>query len=349
MIERYNIWLFLSLIAGMVSQGINQPTQQEPIRCMNFYGLETDHRGLVCDWVHQYSWYLDHLVGSMRINTIRLPFSYEYITYHDTSLMASFIEACNQRNLRVILDWHRTWMSHQGPTPEEGLTLQQFIDAWIHILQMFPNVYGVGIFNEIQPPDFEYTNSLHRQVISAIEKVYPGKYYYFAGCPRWGGDCESMELSDMPTWNRTFIEVHKYIFSGNSTPADWDVSIPSRIPSSRWFVGETGWKNEFEDERLWAEEFLSYLSFRKISNLCAWTIAHSGDTEGWWNDDCETFNWDKAAMLNSFWTNSLKQNRKYMIDNDGITSDNHPLLRRAYLSRAPDSVVKIHINKKDRP
>lgn len=281
------------------------------LNCMNFYGLETQRMGLVCDWKHEFTWYLDRLINNLSINTIRLPFSYELVKYHSFDLMDNFIRECEVRQLKVILDWHRTWNSHQGPEPEEGITRKEFIGTWIQLLQRYPNVYGVGIFNEIQNNDFDYANNLHREVITSIETMFPGKFVYFAGCPRWGGDCSLMDLSDMPTWDRTYIEVHKYIFSGESNVKDWDKSIPDRIESSHWFVGEVGWKQGVPEEREWAENFLAYLNHRNITDICAWTIAHSGDTEGWWKDDCETFQWEKASLLSSFWESSLKQLRKF--------------------------------------
>lgn len=281
------------------------------LKCMNFYGLETQRMGLVCDWSHEFTWYLDRLVADLGINTIRLPFSYELLKYHSLDLMDRFVHECGKRNIKVILDWHRTWNTHQGPTPEEGIDRAEFIASWIKMLERYPDVFGVGIFNEIQTDDFDYANKLHHEVITAIEKRFPGKFVYFAGCPRWGGDCNGMKLNDMPTWNRTFIEVHKYIFSGTSNQEDWEKSMPRNIPADHWFIGEIGWKHEMQKEREWAERFLAYLNSRNISNLCAWTIAHSGDTEGWWKDDCETFQLEKAALLRSFWSSTLKQVREF--------------------------------------
>lgn len=345
------LWLVSILMGCLCNSDFG--SFQNPIRCMNFYGLETDHMGMVCDWVHDHNWYLDRLVRDMKINTIRLPFSYEYIKFHNTDLMGQVIKSCHDRGLKVILDWHRNWMSHQGPTPEEGISFEEFTTTWIEVLRKFPNVYGVGIFNEIQLTDFNYANEMHRSVIFAIEREFPNKYYYFAGCVRWGGDCQFMNLFNMPTWNRTFIEVHKYIFSGNSTPVDWDKSIPFTIPPERYFVGEVGWKNDIAEERLWAEKFLSYLSVRNINNLCAWTIAHSGDTEGWWKDDCDSFQYDKAALLLSFWSNSLKQVRRYSKQQQKdhssyIKSDNRSLRLRHSLPLERDNVSYSHTDILDR-
>jgi len=267
--------------------------------------------GLVCDWAHPPYWYLDQLIQYMKINTIRLPFSYELVKYNSLGYLDSMMNECKKRGLKVILDWHRTWTSHQGPYPEEGITRDEFLDTWIFLLNRYPETYGVGVFNEIQGGDYDYAINLHKDTILSIENAFPNKYRYFCGCVKWGGDCSRIDLSDIADsiWNRTYIEVHKYIFSGPSNLADWEVSMPYHIPPERWFVGEVGWKNDILEERRWAENFLTYLNFRNISNLCAWTIAHSGDTEGWWKDDCENFQWDKASMLNSYWDKGLKKLR----------------------------------------
>lgn len=298
MIPALLVWLLL--IWTRLSRGF--PT---PIKCMNFYGLETDRRGLVCDWQHDPEWYLDKLKERLHINTIRLPFSYEYITSYDLSKMERIILSAGLRNMTVIMDYHRTWSSHQGPTPEEGLSLTDFENVWVHVLQRFrhhDNIMGVGIFNEIQTDDAAYTKSMHKRVIGRIEAKFPGRYHYFAGCPEWGSNCTDMDLSEMPTWNRTFIEIHKYAFSENSDPEFWDKTMPAAIPSDRWLVGETGWKS---NDSAWAQTFLTYLNNRSIDNICLWTIAHSHDTDGFWKDDCETFEEDKAKMMDTVWSLEL--------------------------------------------
>lgn len=283
-------------------------------KCMNFYGLETDRSGLVCDWAHDPSFYLKTLKDAMDINTIRLPFSYQYIKWDDLTLLDRFVDSCKQFDMDVILDYHRTWKSHQGPQPEEGITREEFVTAWKFIANRFrdrPHVKGIGVFNEYQGSNWTYLIDMHNAVISSIESDHPGRYNYYVGCAQWGGDCSGMKLKNYNLTNtsRLFVEVHKYIFSGVSVENDWDKSMPSSIPPDNWVVGEVGWKNGDRAHRDWAEKFVAYLIKRNISNVCAWTIAHSGDTEGWWNDDCETFDWNKAALFKSIWTENLKRLR----------------------------------------
>ena len=280
---------------------------------MNFYGLETPRRGFVCDWANSPIYYLSMLKSTMQIDTIRLPFSREYAEAGDFYLMDNFIHDCTSLGMDVILDYHRTWASHQGPTPQEGISLDQFKNTWTTLAlryKDYPNVIGIGIFNEYQGTDVSYITNVHNQIISTIESLVPNRYLYFVGCPNWGGDCEHVRLDNFSIdESRVFVEVHKYIFSGSSNHDDWDISMPVSIPPSNWFVGEVGWKHDVPQEREWAETFLAYLNKRNITNVCAWTIAHSGDTDGWWKDDCKEFDWSKASVLTSFWNDGFKRTR----------------------------------------
>ena len=274
-------------------------------RCMNFYGFETEAENTVCSWAHPPSWYMERLKKWMGINSLRVPFSYSYVSKGDMSKLDDFIVESYKQNIDIILDYHRTWPTHQGPTPEEGIEREDFLGAWVRILeryQMFPNVRGIGPFNEIQRADFDYTIKLHQDFAKEIESRFPNRFEYFFGCPSWGGDCSQMErLKELTVWNRSKVEVHKYKFSGVSNPNDWDKSMPSSISSDHWFVGETGWRTNVIEEKLWGDEFIDYLIDRKISNVCLWTIAHSYDTNGWWEDDCETFNVEKALHAMKVW------------------------------------------------
>ena len=283
------------------------------IRCMNFYGLETPRRDFVCSWSHDPEWYLKQLQSNLGINTIRLPFSRDYIQAGDLTLMDLFIAKCGKLHMDVILDYHRTWESHQGPTPEEGITLVDFVNTWLTLCGRYlntNNVIGIGIFNEYQGTDISYLKRFQQYTIHAIESAYPNRFEYFVGGTNWGGDCEQMNPNDYGVDpKRVFIESHKYSFSGTADHSDWDHSIPRSVLSQNWLIGETGWKHGVPSDQVWAEKFLSYLSSRNITNVCAWTIAHSGDTEGWWNDNCQDFDWNKAALLKSLWTKEFKRLR----------------------------------------
>ena len=276
------------------------------LRCFNFYGFETPRYGLVCDWKNPPLYYLTLLKSSMGVDTIRLPFSRENILRNAFYYMDNFISDCASLHLNVILDYHRTWSNHQGPHPEENITTQDFINAWVMIAYRYyekDNVIGLDIFNEYQGWNSSYIIGIQNRVIRAIEEEMPGRYLFFVGCVNWGTDCEDFRLDHFTIApNRLFVTVHKYIFTGSNTVVEWDRTIPRHIPASNWFIGEVGWRNDNAIERQWAESFLAYLSSRDIHNVCAWTIAHSDDTGGWWKDDCESFQTDKVHLLTDVWT-----------------------------------------------
>lgn len=275
----------------------------DPIRCINYYGIETEREAPVCSWKHEPSWYLSSLKEMLKLNTIRVPFSYQYIKNGKFTELDSIVETASSLNLSIILDWHRNTNSNQSASPETDLTVTEWIDSWTHILRRYSEkefVIGLGAYNELQTGDPDYAVSLQTQLVSKIEEVFPGRFQYFLGCPSWGSNCSGVSFSHMSTWNRTFVDIHTYPFSKNSTEASWNKTIPSSIESNHWFVGESGWFAKYETEK-WAKQFLGYLKNRNITNLCFWTIALSQDTGGIWKDDCETLEYSKIYLLQEYW------------------------------------------------
>lgn len=272
---------------------------------MNFYGLETEKEDFVCSWVNPPEYYLDILQLQMNINTVRVPFSYAYIQKGQYNKLSHFLDETDKRNMSVILDYHRTTNTHQSATPEnDGITREEFVECWLRVMRTFhvhPSVKGIGIFNEIQHQTPDYVMSIHHDVMNAVEEDFPGRFHYFRGCTSWGTNCSGTHFLEMPYWNRSYIEIHAYEFNGNSTTEELDVKLPLSIPADHWFVGETGFKQDDERQEKWIADFLGYLETRNISNLCLWTIAHSQDTNGWWEDDCITFKIQKADVVNRFW------------------------------------------------
>jgi len=269
------------------------------IQCVNFYGLETERKAPVCDWQHEPKWYLQKLKEAYGLNTVRLPYSREYATGNDFHKMDGIINACRELNINVILDYHRTYATHQGKNPTEGISLGAFLDTHVGLLNRYRDkIWGVSVFNEIQTNDTEYTNNINHFVVNAIESQFPHQYRYFMGCPRWGHDCHGITIP--PGFeNRSFIDTHQYAFTDNQ--ATRTITFPSSIPSQNYFVGEIGARPE---EIPWLKSFLDYLETRNIANVCFWTIAHSSDTGGLWKDDCETLEQEKVDVLAGFFNHS---------------------------------------------
>lgn len=284
-----------------------------PIKCINYYGFETERKRPVCDWVHQPDFYLKTLKEYLDINTIRLPFSYEYVNSGDLSGMDSFINLTTTYQIQIILDYHRTWATHQGPEPLENVSMSQISKVWSMLASRYydnPYVIGLGVFNEYQGRNKTYLNLYHRTITAFVEKHHPGRYYFFLGCATWGHDCNGIEYN-FPniSMDRIYIDFHTYHFIYDKWQDDnlqktLYEQLPITIPPSNIFVGEFGWKQDVQSDKDWALEALKHFKLRNITSICGWTIAHSGDTGGWFNDDCMTFRYDKADILKSFWDNS---------------------------------------------
>lgn len=281
-----------------------------PIKCINFYGFETPRKQPVCDWVHKPEFYLNTLKEYMDLNTVRLPFSYQLIKDNDYTGIDGFISTTTYFEIQVILDYHRTWASHQGYEPTEGVNIYQIEEIWYTLAKRYENnpyVIGLGIFNEYQGQNKTYLNLYHSTIISYIETNFPNRYYYFIGCVTWGHDCNDI-LFKFPniSSDRIIVDFHTYHFiynynQHNNLEVTIDQQLPYSIPNTNILVGEIGWRHDIIEERQWAEKTINYFKSRNITSVCAWTIAHSGDTDGWWNDDCLTFRYDKADLLKRLW------------------------------------------------
>lgn len=249
-------------------------------RCINFYGLEVPQTKLVCSWVHNPEWYLDQVKDLIAIDSIRLPFSQEYITCNnDFRFMDEIIEACANRNISVILDYHRGYADHQGASPiEDGITEDMWLDTLLFVLQRYIHklhVRAISIFNEFQGTNKQEIETIQRKAVLFLEDVFPKRYEYMVGCADWGKDCSGMWES-LPT-NNTYIEMHTYGFA------------PGKLPSNtqKLFVGELGWK---QNETETFNHFKRIVHHRRIQNICLWTLAHSHDTDNLFQDDCITVN-----------------------------------------------------------
>jgi len=281
------------------------PTVSSIIQGINFYGLETPAKDLVCSWQHPPSYYLQHLNG-LGFNSIRLPFSYEWVSHGDFSKMDAFFVTAKSLNMSIVLDMHRVWSSHQGPNPVEGITMDQFINQWITVISRYqdrPQLTGIDVFNEDQGTDAAAWNTILRQITTSLENRFPGRFYFFCGGTRWGGDISGIDIEDVPFHDRVIYTIHKYVFSSSGDyEKDWDysfgpyASIPGKVS-----VGEFGWKQDQYDQVQWAIRFIEYLKRRNIRNNYFWTIALSGDTSGLYQDDCQTFQWDKYNLLKGLW------------------------------------------------
>lgn len=293
---------FRAVIYGLLLSGVDAL-----VKGISFYGLETPLENFVCSWVYPVEHYMAEL-KTLGFNVFRLPFSYEYYMKGDLSKMDDFIDQAREHEMDVILDLHRIWNSHQGPTPEEGVTLDIIIDMWLHILKRYENhtnVVGHNVFNEYQGTDIGYLTSYHKRVFNVIENTFPNRYMHYACGYLWSGIIKGFTLEDLPFHDKIKYSVHKYYFSGTADERDWEESFGNEFPADKLIIGEWGWKQQNSNELDWATRFIAYLRKKGIRNTGFWTIAHSGDTDGIYFDDCININYDKYNLLKTLWDRRL--------------------------------------------
>jgi Cellulase (glycosyl hydrolase family 5) len=258
-------------------------------RCVNFYGLEVPQRKFVCSWKHDPAWYLEKMKTNIHIDSVRLPFSYEYVSCSNMTDMDNFIDTCGKMGLQVILDYHRGYEDHQGPSPvEPGITKDMWINLLLTVLDRYedkPHVKAIGLFNEFQGFDIKSSEDLQTEAVQAIEDAFPGRYDYMLSCIDWGKNCTNM-WNTVPN-NRSYVEMHSYGFSVGKPPT----------AKQKVFVGEIGWMPNQTDN---VNQFKNIVMKKRIKDICLWTVAHSSDTKGLYQDDCETLNQDIADTFNSF-------------------------------------------------
>lgn len=293
------------------------------IKGINYYGLETPSKDFVCGWQHRPSYYLEKL-DDLGFNSIRLPFSLEYVRSGDFGKMDEFFDAlAKHSNMTVTLDMHRVFSSHQGPTPTENwITMDMFLEGWRTIINRYQDrsqLIGIDVFNEYQGTDSNYWNGVLRTIVTDIETNFPNRFQFFVGGTRWGGDIHDINLENLPFHDRIHYTIHKYIFSssGFNRENDWDYSFGNfKDIEGKVSVGEWGFKSDRMDEVAWAKEFVGYLKKHNIRDSYFWTIAHSGDTGGLWFDNCEDIDMVKYNIIKSLWEDDEQKSSKMLRGSD---------------------------------
>lgn len=279
------------------------PLTQAVFRGTNLYGFETEHSSLACDWVSSYDQILAN-VQALGFNTVRLPFSHDYLHNTNMSAMDSFFEAVKKTQLDVVLDFHRIVNYQQSPKPyDDAHPFQTYLDDWLFILDRYKgnsHLVGVDLFNEVQPDIWAEWNGLATQAIKTIEEKFPYRFFYMVGCTNWGSDCSKV-LIDLPYNDRVFYTIHRYVWHGGSMDTwDWLFGNVGK-DGQKMIIGEFGAKSELPNQMVWFKDFLKYLKRRNITNSFFWTYAVSGDTGGIFKDDCRTLELEKMRLLWDFW------------------------------------------------
>jgi len=255
---------------------------EQPIRCVNFYGIETEKEIPVCSWTNPPAYYLSHLIKEWNLTTVRIPFSQQYISKHNFTALDSLINTTTHLNLTSILDWHRNENTHQSAFPPAS-----WYHDWTIVLDRYNSnslVMGVGLYNEFQTDDILHISQLQTELRAKLRDRYPRRFHYFVGCHTWGTNCTGLNVT---VDNDTTIEIHRYPFNQGNY---------SEVFPIKPFIGETGWR-----DMKWGKEFLMFLSTNHYWDVCFWTISQSSDTGGVWEDDCMTINLERLSMMKSFW------------------------------------------------
>jgi len=267
------------------------------LRCINFYGLETELHKPVCSWTHPPTYYLDILKKSMGVDSVRIPFSYQLISCDmDIQNLDNMITEVSRLDMTIILDFHRVYSSHQSPAPNAEISIDAFIDAWRFVLARYsgnPSVRGVSLFNEYQSDDVGTLSTLTTLVVNSLESEFPGRFHYYLGGTAWGTAIAGLDYRNLTTTNWSY-EVHAYGFH-NLTDDQWRQKLGPKTNRSI-FVGEWGFNS---NEQEYARNTIKLFQTEGIKDICFWTIAHSKDTGGLWYDDCETVDQAKVALFKS--------------------------------------------------
>lgn len=295
--------MFINLFFLVCVFFLKKYTNAEITKGISIYGLETPLKNFVCSWVHPVEFYIENL-RNLGFNVIRLPFSYEYIMQNDLSKMDHFMEMAYVYNMNVVLDLHRIRSSHQSPTPEDGVSINEIISMWKNVLRRYEhysNFIGHNCYNEYQGQNIPYLQAYHQLIFTEIELEFPNRFIYFATGYTWSGNIHGFSLEHLPFHDRIVYSVHKYIFSGTGNEQDWEYSFGNEFPPEKLCIGEWGWKQQNPEEVEWAQRFIQYLKRKNIRNTAFWTIAHSGDTDGIYLDDCITLDKKKYQLLQTLW------------------------------------------------
>lgn len=279
------------------------PVVNAIIKGISWFGLETEYENLMCTWKHDIRWNLQK-VNELEFNSIRLPFSHQYITEGNFYVMDQFMHEIQRYNISICLDFHRLHNTHQSAKPyDDEITFDQFLHSWNVILSRYShvkNIKSVDIFNEYQSDNYVEWNNLARQIVQYIEYNFPDKYHYFIGGVRWGGNLRFVSLDDLPYNERIHYTIHKYWFSDPEPfEENWEYTFGNHSLIS---VGEWGYISTNSNEVEWAERFVNWLISNDIHDSYFWTFSYNSDgTGGILKEDCTSVDDDKMKLLNKLW------------------------------------------------
>jgi endoglucanase len=284
------------------------PAANSIIRGINFWGLETENMNFMCNWAggHDVAWNVAK-IKELGFNTLRIPFSHDYIVNNDFSALDSAFDEAEKNGLNIVLDYHRLHKTHQSFQPyDQEVSFDTFLYSWESILKRYQDrecLYAIDIWNEYQGSSFQEWNNLARQIVSFIEDKFPGRFTYFVGGISWGGNIHDMNLNleDLSYSDRIRYSIHKYWFSDVEKFEDkWEFSFHPQ--KSIINVGEWGYMSDQQKQIDWANRFIAYLRRVGVRDTFFWGWSwNSADTAGILKEDCESVDYSKIDMLHTLW------------------------------------------------
>lgn len=140
------------------------PTAQAIVRGINWFGLETEHKDLMCLWQNPIDWHLEK-IHELGFTHMRIPFSYDYVQEANWARMD---ELFAKTQMNITLDFHRVHNTHQSQSPTAEISLDEFIRAWETIINRYknsPKLEYVDIFNEFQSQNWSEWSTTAREIL----------------------------------------------------------------------------------------------------------------------------------------------------------------------------------------
>jgi hypothetical protein len=251
-------------------------------------------------------YYLD-VVRQLGFTHVRIPFAKQYVDEGEFSQMDRLMQGCLERNLSVVLDYHRTFNSHQGADIYEGgTTLEQFIQTWFIMLDRYkdnPALVAGNAFNEPTGSDPQPILFWTSALFDAVEARYGDRFWHGATGHSWAGNLRGMSMEDKPYAQRIMYSIHVYSWSGDSNEQSWESSFGSLFPPDKIIIGEFGAFLPKDDS--WIDSFTQYLRKKKIHHWMFWNLLFSDDTTNLFKDKgptaCLEINWDIYNKLGPIW------------------------------------------------
>lgn len=200
--------------AWKVKNGIVYDNQNKEfnISGISWFGFETQDFVVNGLWSHPIEWYLD-LVKANNFNTLRIPFSSEWIIYNfdlypydqllnsdpncghkkSIEILDRLFDLAKKRNINIMLDLHRLHKEYiselwYSPT-DDSFTSATFLQTWFTILDRYkdyPNLIAIDLLNEPHGqatwgngnPSTDW-NHFAEYAIDQIIKRYPSKKWLF--------------------------------------------------------------------------------------------------------------------------------------------------------------------------